>query len=94
MPCSYPGMFCFLSVSCVQFPHIFPMGKIDSNRKEYLPVTGHRQHHPNTTAKHLYSFLDQQGLEILANKKAIEDAIDRGYARLDQSVAVWLDETM
>lgn len=47
-----------------------------------------------TTTKHFYSFLTQQGLEILANKKAIEEAIDRGYARLDQSVAVWLDPTM
>lgn len=47
-----------------------------------------------TTTKHFYCFLNQQGLEILANKKAIEDAIDRGYARLDQSIAVWFDETM
>ena len=47
-----------------------------------------------TTSKHLYSFLNQQGLGILASKKAIEEAIGRGYARLDQSVAVWLDETL
>lgn len=47
-----------------------------------------------TTSKHLFAFLTQQGLEILANKKTIEEAIDRGYARLDQGIAVWLDETL
>ena len=47
-----------------------------------------------TTRKHLYTFLNQHGLGILASKKAIEEAISRGYARLDQSVAVWLDETL
>lgn len=47
-----------------------------------------------TTAKHFYSFLTQQGLGILANKKAIEEAIERGHARLNESIAVWLDETM
>lgn len=47
-----------------------------------------------TTSKHLYNFLNQQGLGILASKKAIEEALDRGYARLNQSVAVWLDKTL
>ena len=47
-----------------------------------------------TTAKHFYSFLTQQGLGILANKKAIEEAIDRGHARLDESIAVIYDETL
>lgn len=47
-----------------------------------------------TTSKHLFTFLNQQGLEILANKKAIEEAIERGHARLNESIAVWLDETL
>ena len=47
-----------------------------------------------TTAKHLYSFLRQNNLEILASKQAIEEAIDRGYARLNQSIAVMYDKTM
>ena len=47
-----------------------------------------------TTAKHLYSFLRQNGLEILASKQAIEEAIDRGYARLNQSITVMYDKSM
>lgn len=47
-----------------------------------------------TTSRHLFAFLTQQGLGILANRKAIEEAIERGYARLDGSIAVWLDETL
>ena len=47
-----------------------------------------------TTAKHLYSFLKQNGLEILASKQAIEEAIERGYARLNQSIAVMYDKSM
>ena len=47
-----------------------------------------------TTAKHLYSFLKQNGLDILASKQAIEEAIDRGYARLNQSIAVMYDKSM
>ena len=47
-----------------------------------------------TTAKHLYSFLRQNGLEILASKQAIEKAIDRGHARYDESIAVVYDKTM
>ena len=47
-----------------------------------------------TTAKHLYSFLRQNNLEILASKQSIEEAIDRGYARLNQSIAVMYDKSM
>ena len=47
-----------------------------------------------TTAKHLYSFLRQNGLEILASKQAIEEAIERGHARLDEAIAVMYDESM
>ena len=47
-----------------------------------------------TTTKHLYSFLRQNNLEILASKQAIEEAIERGHARLDESIAVVYDESM
>ena len=47
-----------------------------------------------TTSKHLYNFLRQNGMEILASKQAIKEAIDRGHARHDESIAVVYDETM
>ena len=47
-----------------------------------------------TTAKHLYSFLRQNNLKILASKQAIEEAIERGHARRDESIAVVYDESM
>ena len=47
-----------------------------------------------TTSKHLYSFLQQNGFEILASKQAIEEAIEREHARRDEAIAVVYDETM
>ena len=47
-----------------------------------------------TTAKHLYSFLRQSGIKILASKQAIEEAIERGHARRDEAIAVVYDESM
>lgn len=47
-----------------------------------------------TTSKHLYSFLRQNGLEILASKKDIEEAIERGYARRNEAIAVVYDNSM
>ena len=47
-----------------------------------------------TIAKHLYSFLRQNDLEILASKQAIEEAIERGHARRDEAIAVVYDESM
>ena len=47
-----------------------------------------------TTTKHLYSFLRQNGLEILASKQAIEEAIERGHVRRDEAIAVVYDESM
>ena len=55
---------------------------------------GRDWNYSQTTAKHLYSFLRQNGLDILASKQAIEEAIDRGYARLNQSIAVMYDKSM
>ena len=55
---------------------------------------GRDWNYSQTTAKHLYSFLRQNGLEILASKQAIEEAIERGHARCDEAVAVVYDESM
>ena len=55
---------------------------------------GRDWNYSQTTAKHLYSFLRQNNLEILASKQAIEEAIERGHARRDESIAVIYDETM
>ena len=61
---------------------------------EVLIRLGRDWNYSQTTAKHLYSFLRQNDLDILASKQAIEEAIDRGYARLNQSIAVIYDESM
>ena len=55
---------------------------------------GRDWNYSQTTAKHLYSFLRQNGLEILASKQAIEEAIERGNARCDEAIAVVYDESM
>lgn len=47
-----------------------------------------------TTIKHLYSFLWQNGFGILASKKDIEEAIGRGYARHNEAIAVVYDDSM
>ena len=55
---------------------------------------GRDWNYSQTTAKHLYSFLRQNGLEILASRQAIEEAIERGHARRDEAIAVVYDESM
>ena len=55
---------------------------------------GHDWNYSQTTSKHLYSFLRQNNLEILASKQAIEEAIERGHARRDEAIAVMYDESM
>ena len=55
---------------------------------------GRDYNYSNTTSKHLNEFLRQNGLSCLASAKDREEAIKRGYARYDQSIAVIYDETM
>ena len=55
---------------------------------------GRDWNYSQTTSKHLYSFLRQSGIEILASKQAIEEAIERGHARRDEAIAVVYDESM
>ena len=55
---------------------------------------GRDWNYSQTTSKHLYSFLKQSGLKILASKQAIQEAIERGHARRNEAVAVMYDESM
>lgn len=48
----------------------------------------------NTTSKHLNKFLEDNGLSILATAKDRHEAIKRGHARLNESIAVIYDDTM
>lgn len=61
---------------------------------DMLVRIGKNWDYSQTTAKHLYSFLRQNGLEILASKQAIEEAIDRGHIRRDEAIAVVYDKNM
>ena len=47
-----------------------------------------------TTMKHLSSFLRQNGCGCLDNAKAIREAIVRGYAKQDPTIAVIYDSSM
>lgn len=55
---------------------------------------GRDWNYSQTTSKHLYNFLRQNGLAMLASKKAIEDAIEREHVRDDEAIAVMYDNNM
>ena len=57
-------------------------------------VLGNDWNYSKTTMKHLVSFLRQNGLGVLGCAKDIYEAIDRGHARNDEAIAVWVDTTM
>lgn len=57
-------------------------------------VLGSDWNYSRTTMKHLVSFLRQNGLGVLGCARDIYEAIDRGHARHDEAIAVWLDTTM
>ena len=61
---------------------------------EKVVVLGKNWDFSRTTTKHLGNFLKQNNLEFLAGAKNIREALERGYARHNESVAVWLDETL
>ena len=48
----------------------------------------------NTTTRHRNEFLRQMGLDILDTTDAVREALERGHARLDESIAVLYDETL
>lgn len=57
-------------------------------------VFGEDWSYSRTTMKHLNNFLRQNNLEFLAGAKNIREALERGYAKYNESIAVWLDETL
>ena len=61
---------------------------------EKVVVLGKDWNYSRTTTKHLGNFLKQNNLEYLAGAKNIREALERGYARYNQAIAVWLDETL
>ena len=61
---------------------------------EKVVVLGKNWDYSRTTTKHLNNFLKQNNLEFLAGAKNIREALKRGYARHNESIAVWLDKTL
>lgn len=61
---------------------------------EKVVVFGKDWDYSRTTTKHLGNFLKQNNLEFLAGAKNIREALERGYARRNEEVAVWLDKTL
>lgn len=61
---------------------------------EKVVVLGKDWDYSRTTMKHLNGFLKQNNLEFLAGAKNIREALERGYARHNEAIAVWLDETL
>ena len=57
-------------------------------------VLGKDWDYSRTTTKHLGTFLKQNNLEYLAGAKNIREALERGYTRYNESIAVWLDKTL
>ena len=55
---------------------------------------GRDYNYSTTTSKHLSEFLRQNGLSCLASARDRQEAIKRGYARMNPSIAVVYDETM
>ena len=47
-----------------------------------------------TTSKYRNKFLMDNGLSILATARDIKEALERGHARKDEAIAVFLDTTM
>lgn len=61
---------------------------------EQVVVLGRDWNYSRTTMKHLCKFLRDNNLGHMASAKDIREAIDRGHARHDEAVAVWVDKTM
>lgn len=57
-------------------------------------VFGSDWDYSTTTGKYRNKFLMDNGLSILATKKDVLEALERGHARKDETIAVFLDPTM
>lgn len=61
---------------------------------EKVVVFGRDYNYSNTTSRNLNIFLEDMGLGLLASSKDREEALNRGHARKDETIAVFLDETL
>lgn len=61
---------------------------------EKVVVFGRDWNYGSTTSRNLNIFLEQMGLGLLASTKDREEALNRGHARRDEAIAVFLDETL
>lgn len=57
-------------------------------------VFGRDWDYSRTTMRHVANFLRTYGLDVLASAKDIREALERGHARYDESIAVLYDETL
>ena len=57
-------------------------------------VFGSDWNYSTTTIKYRNQFLMDNDLSILATTKDIKEALERGHARKDEAIAVFLDTTM
>ena len=61
---------------------------------EKVVVFGSDWNYSTTTGKYRNKFLMDNGLSILATTRDIKEALERGHARKDEAIAVFLDTTM
>ena len=61
---------------------------------EKVVVFGSDWNYSITTSKYRNKFLMDNDLSILATTKDIKEALERGHARKDEAIAVFLDTTM
>lgn len=59
-----------------------------------IVVFGSDWDYSTTTSKYRNKFLMDNDLSILATTKNIKEALERGHARKDEAIAVFLDTTM
>ena len=57
-------------------------------------VFGSDWDYSTTTSKYRNQFLMDNGLSILATTRDIKEALERGHARKDEAIAVFLDTTI
>ena len=61
---------------------------------EKVVVFGSNWNYSTTTGKYRNKFLMDNDLSILATTRDIKEALERGHARKDEAIAVFLDTTM
>lgn len=61
---------------------------------EKVVVFGSDWNYSTTTNKYRNKFLMDNDLSILATTKDVKEALERGHARKDEAIAVFLDTTM